>query len=146
MTFPEVAGSVPASIASNVDLPAPFGPISPVSVPFRTENDTSRTARTPPNSRDRCAASSTTSPGGRRPSGAGPVGGVRSGTALAAAAVAAEPAGPALAASDGARITRLRSGSTPCGRNHKNSRMSSPIATHSSDGTRLGGRLLDVGM
>ena len=48
---PDVAGKVPASMASSVDFPAPFGPISPVSVPFRTWNDTPSTARTPPNSR-----------------------------------------------------------------------------------------------
>ena len=42
---------MPASMASSVDLPAPFGPISPVSVPRRTLNETPATARTPPNSR-----------------------------------------------------------------------------------------------
>src|SRR6266576_7026867 len=57
-------------MASNVDLPAPLGPISPVSVPARTENDTSSTARTPPNSRETPTASSTTSPG--RASGTAP--------------------------------------------------------------------------
>src|SRR5215475_6629816 len=57
-------------MASNVDLPAPFGPISPVSVPARTENDTSSTARTPPNSRETPTASSTTPPG--RASGTAP--------------------------------------------------------------------------
>ena len=48
--------------------------------------------------------------------------------------------------SAGSAMTRLRSGSTPCGRNHRNTRMSRPIATHSSDGIRFGGRLFEVGM
>src|SRR5690348_4919076 len=51
-------------MASNVDLPAPLGPISPVSVPARTENETSSTARTPPNSRETPTTSSTTPPAG----------------------------------------------------------------------------------
>ena len=43
-------------------------------------------------------------------------------------------------------MTRLRSGRIPCGRNHRKITMSSPIATHCSDGIRFGGRLFDVGM
>ena len=43
--------------------------------------------------------------------------------------------------SPGKAITRLRSGRMPCGRNHRNSTISSPIATHCSDGSRFGGRL-----
>ena len=43
-------------------------------------------------------------------------------------------------------ITRFRSGRIPCGRNHRKMTMSSPIATHSSDGIKFGGRLLEDGM
>src|SRR5258705_13087925 len=48
-------------MASSVDFPAPFGPISPVRVPFRTWIDTPSTAWTPPNSRTTSTVSSTTS-------------------------------------------------------------------------------------
>src|ERR1700733_964968 len=61
MIVPAEAGRVPARMASSVDFPAPFGPIRPVSVPFRTDRDTLSTARTPPKSRTRPTASSTTS-------------------------------------------------------------------------------------
>src|SRR5450759_733470 len=44
---PLVAGSVPASTARKVDLPAPFGPIRPVIFPGRTSSDTPSTARIP---------------------------------------------------------------------------------------------------
>ena len=147
-------------MASSVDLPAPLGPISPVSVPRRTENDTSSTARTPPKSRQRPR------PPARRPAATPPT---RSGrddptaaaarrgrSARAAAAAPPEPTGapaaaapavrPAAASGGAAGITRLRSGRMPCGRNHRKITISSPIATHSSDGIRFGGRLLDVGM
>jgi len=40
----------------------------------------------------------------------------------------------------------LRSGRIPCGRTQRNTTISSPIATHSSDGIRFGGRLFEVGM
>ena len=47
----------------------------------------------------------------------------------------------------GKAMTRFRSGRMPCGRTHRKIMMSSPIATHSSDGIRFGGRFgLDVGM
>src|SRR5690349_22428851 len=44
---PLLAGSVPASTARNVDLPAPFGPISPVILPRGTSSETPSTARIP---------------------------------------------------------------------------------------------------
>ena len=43
-------------------------------------------------------------------------------------------------------MTRLRSGRMPCGRNHRKMTISRPMATHSSEGMRLGGRLLELGM
>ncbi len=61
-------------------------------------------------------------------------------------------AGGAGAAAEGglaaapARITRFRSGRMPCGLTQRKMTISSPIATHSRDGIRFGGRLLDVGM
>src|SRR5690606_33415559 len=45
---PAVGRSVPAIRLNRVVLPAPFGPISPVTVPAPTANETSSTARTPP--------------------------------------------------------------------------------------------------
>src|SRR5690242_16920179 len=44
---PLLAGSVPASTAMNVDLPAPFGPMRPVILPRGTSSDTPSTARIP---------------------------------------------------------------------------------------------------
>src|SRR5712691_1450054 len=44
---PSLAGSVPASTAMNVDLPAPLGPIRPVILPRSTTSDTPSTACTP---------------------------------------------------------------------------------------------------
>src|SRR5579875_520062 len=41
---------------------------------------------------------------------------------------------------------RRRGGSMPRGHSHRKTTMRSPMATHSSDGIRFGGRLLDVGM
>src|SRR5258707_1241972 len=61
MIFPTDGRSVPASSASSVDLPAPFGPISPVSVPRLTVSETSATACTPPKSRLRPTAWRTSS-------------------------------------------------------------------------------------
>src|SRR5579863_9529369 len=78
MTWPAETPRVPASIASRVDLPAPLGPISPVSVPRRTTSDTPATARTPPNTRVTSMAWSTTAPSSAwslcTPTGAGPRG------------------------------------------------------------------------
>ena len=45
-----------------------------------------------------------------------------------------------------ARMTRFRSGRMPCGLTQRKMTISRPIATHSRDGIRFGGRLLDVGM
>src|SRR5579859_6139560 len=45
--FPLDAGSVPASTARNVDLPAPLGPINPVIRPDRTSMSTPSTACIP---------------------------------------------------------------------------------------------------
>ena len=42
---------------NSVDLPAPLGPISAVTLPAASANDTSSTARTPPNERDTAARS-----------------------------------------------------------------------------------------
>src|SRR5437868_3805752 len=44
---PLLAGSVPATTAMNVDLPAPFGPISPVIWPLGTSRETPSTACMP---------------------------------------------------------------------------------------------------
>ncbi len=41
------AGSVPASTAINVDLPAPLGPMRPVIFPGATSSDTPSTALMP---------------------------------------------------------------------------------------------------
>ena len=41
---PDVGGVSPVSIRSVVDLPAPFGPRNPVTVPGSQLNDTSLTA------------------------------------------------------------------------------------------------------
>ena len=51
------------------------------------------------------------------------------------------PSGPGCAGLPGNSITRLRSGRMPCGRSHRNTATSTPIATHCSDGSRFGGRL-----
>src|SRR5690349_16129794 len=51
---PLLAGSVPASTAMKVDLPAPFGPIRPVILPRGTSSDTPSTARMP--SKWRCTS------------------------------------------------------------------------------------------
>src|SRR5215469_11438707 len=61
MICPAETLSVPASKASNVDLPAPLGPMSPVRVPRRTASDTPETAWTPPKSRLTSMACRTTS-------------------------------------------------------------------------------------
>src|SRR5438067_12631138 len=47
-------------------LPAPFGPIIEAISPRRTENDTSSTARTPPNRFDTAVAASSSSSAGFR--------------------------------------------------------------------------------
>src|SRR5215472_18160549 len=149
-------------MASSVDLPAPLGPISPVSVPRRTQKETSITALTPPNSRDTLTASSTTGlgPGASgvrgRPTGTGGGAGAAASGAATTRGADAAPSGVGPAAAGAARadalcaravlITRLRSGRMPCGRTHRKITISRPIATHSSDGIRFGGRLLDVGM
>ena len=143
---------MPASSASSVDLPAPLGPMRPVRVPRRTDSETprhgahaaevpahvdrlqddvrallaGRFARSvaasprraaarprPPDCRDRTAASR--APGCRR--------------------------GWPRRDGAGSAMTRFRSGRTPCGRNHRNRAMSSPIATHCRDGSRFGGKL-----
>src|SRR5437899_7817600 len=44
---PLLAGSVPATTAMKVDLPAPFGPIKPVIFPLGTPSETSSTACIP---------------------------------------------------------------------------------------------------
>ncbi len=41
---PEVGGVSPVTARSVVDLPAPFGPRKPVTVPGRTTNEASSTA------------------------------------------------------------------------------------------------------
>src|SRR5579864_9614994 len=51
---PLVEGSVPASSAMNVDLPAPLGPIRPVIFPGGTSSETPSTARMP--SKWRCTS------------------------------------------------------------------------------------------
>src|SRR5438270_10954097 len=51
---PLVAGSVPASTARKVDLPAPLGPISPVIWPGGISRETPSTARIP--SKCRCTS------------------------------------------------------------------------------------------
>src|SRR6266851_669726 len=56
-TVPFVAGIVPASTAMNVDLPAPFGPISPVIWPRGTSSETPSTACMP--SKWRCTSVAT---------------------------------------------------------------------------------------
>ena len=66
---------------------------------------------------------------------------------MSAVTVPCQPALAAPAVADPARrINRFRSGKIPCGLTHRKITISSPIATHSRDGIRLGGRLLDVGM
>src|SRR6202035_2424345 len=47
MIRPALAGRVPASTASNVDLPAPLGPMSPVMWPGSTSRETASTACIP---------------------------------------------------------------------------------------------------
>ena len=63
MTCPAEGRSVPASNAITVDLPAPFGPISPVSVPGLMLKETLATACTPPKSRLSPTVCSTSPPG-----------------------------------------------------------------------------------
>src|SRR5690349_8653000 len=56
-TSPPSARSWPLTMLKNVDLPAPLGPISARISPRDSANDTSSTARTPPNARrTRCTS------------------------------------------------------------------------------------------
>src|SRR5882724_11925944 len=48
---------MPHSMRMVVDLPAPLGPRTPKISPLFTESDTSRTATSDPNRRDRCSVS-----------------------------------------------------------------------------------------
>src|SRR5215469_8521055 len=111
--------------------------------------ETPSTARTPANSRVRSMARNTTS---RSATGAGEGTADATATDEGADATATDKGAVEGAADEGAsegaaeRITRLRSGRIPCGRNHRKITISRPIATHSSDGIRFGGRLFEVGM
>src|SRR5882724_428011 len=51
---PPEGSRMPHSMRMVVDLPAPFGPRTPKISPLFTESDTSRTATSEPNRRDRC--------------------------------------------------------------------------------------------
>src|SRR5436309_9907659 len=58
-TSPASARSWPVRMLKNVDLPAPFGPMSARISPRASANDTPSTARTPPNARRTSSTAST---------------------------------------------------------------------------------------
>src|SRR3954454_8324770 len=58
-TRPWVGGCSPQMTLNNVVLPAPFGPMRPVTWPTSTRRSTSSSARTPPNSTETSATSRT---------------------------------------------------------------------------------------